>query len=64
MTKVIDLEKFKQEKQLKKLMSELDRIALEEYPFMSPTEQKGYRNFMKLLKLLDKKHEKENNVKE
>ena len=58
MTKVVDLQEYKSQKELKKQINELDRIGDQQYHLMSPTEQKGYRNFMRLLKGLDEKYGK------
>jgi len=55
--KVISLEEYKQQKELEKQIQELDQIGTNQYHLMSPIEQRGYRNFMKLLKALDEKHQ-------
>jgi len=52
--KVVDLEQYKSQKVLEKQLEELDRIGEEHYQHMSPVEQNGYRNFMRLLKAIDK----------
>jgi len=54
--KIVDLKEYKFQKALEKQIEELDRLGREQYDRMSPTEQKGYRNFMKLLNAVDKKH--------
>jgi len=51
--KVVDLREYKSQKELKKQIEELDRIGDEHYQRMTPVEQKGYRNFMRLLKAVD-----------
>ena len=50
---VVDLEQYKSQKVLEKQLEELDRIGQEQDQHMSPVEQKGYRNFMRLLKAID-----------
>ena len=52
--KIVDLDKYRSKKQFEKQLVELDRIRKYEYPHMSPIEQQGYRNFVKLLKAVDK----------
>jgi hypothetical protein len=54
--KVINLEEYKYQKVLEKQIKKLDELGEREYASMDPTEQKGYSNFMKLLKALDKKY--------
>jgi hypothetical protein len=54
--KIIDLDAYKNQKILDQQLEELDRIGREQYHSMSPVEQKGYRNFMKLLKAVDEKY--------
>ena len=54
--KIVDLNEYRSQKVLDEQMKELDRIGLEQYDIMSPTEQKGYRNFKRLLEAVDKKH--------
>lgn len=54
--KVIDLKEYKCQKLLEKQIKKLDEIGEREYAIMTPVEQKGYRNFMKLLKALDAKY--------
>ena len=63
---VIDLEEYKQrkkdeesEREMKKLIHQLDALADYAYENYDRTELKGYENFKKLLKTLDKKHEKD-----
>ena len=63
--KVIDIEEYKQRKKdeeaqrnLKTLIHKLDALADYAYEHYDRTEQKGYENFKKLIKLLDEKHEK------
>jgi hypothetical protein len=56
MSKIIDLKAYRSQKNLEKQIEELDYIGQEHYDQMSPVEQKGYRNFMKLVKALDEKY--------
>jgi len=51
--KVVNLKEYKNQKALEKQIDELDRIGEQQYHRMSPLEQKGYRNFRRLLKALD-----------
>ena len=51
--KIVDLKEYKSQKELKKQIKELDRLGELQYSSMSPLKQKGYRNFMRLLKALD-----------
>ena len=62
---IIDLEEYRQrkkdeesEREMKKLIQQLDALADYAYENYDRTELKGYENFKKLLKTLDKKHEK------
>ena len=55
---VVDLEQYKSQKILEKQLQELDRIGQEHYQHMSPIEQKGYLNFMRLLEAIDAQHGK------
>jgi len=52
--KIVDLAEYRSKKQFEKHLAELERIKKDEYPLMSPTEQQGYRNFVKLIKAVDK----------
>ena len=54
--KIVDLNEYRTQKVLDKQIEELDRMGVEQYDLMSPSEQKGYQNFKRLLKALDKKH--------
>ena len=54
--KVVDLQDYKSRKIIESQIKELEDIGRREYSSMSPTEQKGYDNFMKLLKAVDKKY--------
>ena len=54
--KIVDLKEYKSQKALEKQIDELARLAEVQYERMTPTEQKGYRNFMKLLKAVDQKY--------
>jgi hypothetical protein len=53
--KVIDLQEYKKQQELKNQLDKLDRLAEEQYPNLSPEEQKGFRNLMRLLEGLDAK---------
>jgi len=55
-TKIVDLKEYKSQKALEKQIEELDRLGEAQFDRMTPTEQKGYRNFMKLLKAVDQKY--------
>jgi hypothetical protein len=54
--KIVVLKEYKSKKQIKKQMEELEYIAREQCQYMTRTEQKGYDNFMKLIKTLDVKY--------
>jgi len=56
--KVIDLKEYKNQKALEKQIDELDRIGEQQYHLMSPLDQQGYHNFMRLLKALDAQYGK------
>tara|TARA_R110000824_G_scaffold398862_1_gene603490 strand:+ start:1510 stop:1701 length:192 start_codon:yes stop_codon:yes gene_type:complete len=56
--KVVNLKEYKNQKEIEKQIKELDRIGELQYPHMTPTEQKGYRNFMCLLKAVEAKYGK------
>tara|TARA_Y100001938_G_scaffold143301_1_gene215870 strand:- start:289 stop:471 length:183 start_codon:yes stop_codon:yes gene_type:complete len=56
--KVVNLDDYKSQKKLERQIEELDNMAQEEYERLSPTEQKGYHNFLKLLRAIDKKYKK------
>ena len=47
---IVNLSEYKSQKMIEKQIEELDRIGEAQYDRMTPTEQQGYRNFMKLLK--------------
>lgn len=56
---IVDLKKFKENQELKKQIQELDDlhdVYVTHEP--DPIVRKGYKNFMKLLKILDEKYEK------
>ena len=55
--KVVNLKDYKNKILLRKHMDELDRLGYEHYSDMTPTEKKGYDNFMRLMKALDKKND-------
>ena len=50
--KVVDLQEYKSKLALKKQIKKLESISKTEYESLSITEQKGYHNFMRLLKAL------------
>jgi len=51
--KVVNLGQYRNQKILEKQLEELDRFGDEHYQYMSPVEQNGYCNFMRLLKAID-----------
>jgi len=51
--KVVDLKEYKNQKELEDQIKELDRLGELQYQSWTPNEQKGYRNFMRLLKAMD-----------
>ena len=51
--KIISLQDYRNKILLKQQITELHSIGVEHYHTLSPVEQRGYRNFMKLLKALD-----------
>ena len=53
--KVIDLQEYKNQQELKNKLDKLDRLAEEQYPGLSPEEQKGYRSLMVILEAIDAK---------
>ena len=57
--KVVDLQEYKKNKEMKRLIEQLDGIADFVYENYSRTEQKGYNNFKRLLEQLDAKYEKD-----
>jgi two-component sensor histidine kinase len=66
MMTVIDFEEYKRRKKdeesqraMKALIQKLDSMADYAYEHYDRTELKGYENFKKLLKTLDKKHGKD-----
>jgi len=60
--KIIDLHKYRDQQQLKKQIEELESLR-EHFKFRvsDPVVRKGYNNFMKLIKGIDKKYEKDHN---
>ena len=54
--KIVNLKEYKRQKIIEKQIAELDRIGELQYQHMTPTEQKGYLNFMRLLKAVDKEY--------
>ena len=59
--KIVDLKEYRAKKELRRQIAELDAMhdlyTVQEH---DPELRKGYRNFMKFLKALDKKYEKNN----
>ena len=51
--KIVDLKEYKNQKALEDQIKELDRLGELQYQSWTPIEQKGYRNFMRLLKAMD-----------
>ena len=51
--KVVDLEKYKSKLELRKQIKRLAEINKEDYESLSPIEQQGYHNFVRLLKAID-----------
>ena len=43
---------------IKNQLDELEKISGENYEYMTPEEQRGYDNFIRLLKALDEKYKK------
>lgn len=61
MKKTIDLKKYKQQQEMKKMIKELDDMQDQHILYEpDPIIRKGYKNFKRLLKILDKKHEDNN----
>ena len=59
MKKIVNLKEYKNQKQMKEWIRELDQLEEEQYKFMSPEEQKGYKNFMRLIHAVDQKSTKD-----
>jgi len=53
---IVDLQKFRANERMREQIKTLDEMADYAYEHYSKTEQKGYENFKKLLKTLDKKY--------
>ena len=53
---IVDLQEFRSNKQIREQIKTLDELADYAYTHYNKTEQKGYENFKKLLKALDKKY--------
>ena len=51
--KVISLKQYKRYSLLKKEVKKLEKIGEEEYHLMSEVEQKGFRNYLKLIKMVN-----------
>jgi hypothetical protein len=56
--KIVNIDDYKKQKMIKKQLNELEKISRENYEYMSPEEQRGYDNFIRLLKALDEKYKK------
>ena len=54
--KIVNLKDYRQQKRIENQIRKLDELGEQQYQHMSSEEQKGYRNFMRLLKALDEKH--------
>ena len=52
--KVISLKQYKRYALLKKEVKKLEKIGEEEYHLMSKVEQKGFRNYLKLIKMVNR----------
>ena len=50
--KVVDLEEYKSKLELRKQIKMLAKINKEDYESLSPIEQQGYHNFVRLLKAI------------
>ena len=50
--KVISLKQYKRHVLLKKEVKKLEKLGKEEYHLMSEVEQKGFRNYLKLIKMV------------
>ena len=61
--KIVDLKEFKAQQTQKILKKQIDKLDSLYYEYMvqetDPVIRKGYENFMKLLKTLDKKYDKD-----
>ena len=56
--KIVNLDEYKNHKRIKEQLDELEEISRENYEYMTPEEQRGYDNFIRLLKALDEKYKK------
>lgn len=56
--KIVNIDDYRKQKMVKKQLDELEKISRENYEYMSPEEQRGYDNFIRLLKALDEKYKK------
>ena len=56
--KIVNIDDYKKQKMIKEQLNELEKISRENYEYMSPEEQRGYDNFIRLLKALDEKYKK------
>lgn len=57
-SKIVNIDDYKKQKMIKEQLDELEQISRENYEYMSPEEQRGYDNFIRLLKALDEKYKK------
>jgi hypothetical protein len=56
--KIVDLDEYRKQKKVEAQLDEMEKIKREEYDNMTPEEQRGYDNFIRLLKALDEKYKK------
>ena len=61
MKKIIDLKKYKQQQEMKKMIKELDDMQ-DQYILYEPDPliRKGYKNFKRFIEKLDEKYEDDN----
>jgi|6_EtaG_2_1085325.scaffolds.fasta_scaffold291874_2 sensor c-di-GMP phosphodiesterase-like protein len=57
--KVIDLEEYRSRKELKETIERLDQLGYRIYNNPMDPDGIGYKNFLKFLKKLDKKYDKD-----
>jgi hypothetical protein len=61
MKKIIDLKKYKQQQEMKKMIKEFDDIQEQHILYEpDPVIRKGYKNFKRLIEKLDEKYEDDN----
>ena len=56
---VVDLEEYRSRKKLKEMIERLDRVGHQIYVNRLDPEAQGMKNFIKFLKKLDKKYDKD-----